>query len=869
MKKYKKLIIAIFVILLFYTTFSYAACIRTPLPIAAGRTIIVETVDQLHKAVYKANKNGKTTIFLKDGHYLLEKPLIIKGKNISVRSYLGDSEDVIIKGKGMRGEVTHIFLVQNDNFVLADLTIGWVKHHAIQVHGEKGVKNVTIHNVHFVNTGQQMLKVSTSSKNKKRAEKGLVEWSSFKFTDGFASQSYTGGIDAHNAIDWIVRNNHFSGIKSPDKGLAEHAIHFWNGSENTLVEKNVITNSDRGIGFGLGKKGHTGGIIRNNMVLTNRDIGIGLESSPGTQIYNNTVFTENYGNSIEYRFLKTKEVIIQNNLVNKNISSRNGGQAKLSNNIDYANKRWFVNSEKGDLHLRTGLSNIVDQGRAITGQIHDIDCDIKFKGHGVDIGADEYQGEINKNIKIKPPSKLKKAYDDSMVFAKRLGNYVQNNYLTNDSSSGNIPVKQKKIETGAKFDTAAREYEGLDDLPLILIDNLEYIGGFRIKSGTYGESRTGYSVGKIAYNSDSHSIFLAGHAHHNAIAEFKIPKVVLSEKLKDLNLTPEPVQSFAKVLHRTDTGNTQKLDKIGGMEYIKGELLVHAYEYYDGNNNNNDTTLVVRDAGNLENSNIDGFFKFSGKAHEVLWVSPIPNKLQTLFGGDYLSGASSAIPINGRSSMGPSAFVLNSKDIINNQDTNLLIDTKKVLDFSLSHIMSQTKSGWLSFADWRGAIQYNYSGKRPAGKAFVKVYDKNLVGNNNLWTEESSAYYGLIIPGTRTYAVFGTSAMHLSGGGYKITQKNGKTCGGPCQFDPDDKYNYYWFFDVADLLEVKKGKKLSYEVKPYAYGLFEIPFKSFIQGGTFNSADEIIYFSLPSADRNQSRFEASPVIIAYKLKSKK
>jgi hypothetical protein len=406
----------------------------------------------------------------------------------------------------------------------------------------------------------------------------------------------------------------------------------------------------------------------------------------------------------------------------------------------------------------------------------------------------------------------------------------------------------------------------LSQLPLLTINNLEYIGGFRIKKGSSGDSRIGFTDGKIAYNNKHHSLFITGFNHDNAIAEFSIPPLVNSDQLEQLPIS-QSRQEFSTIFLRSITDNPQKLNRIGGMEYIRGQLLVHAYEYYDANNNNTHTSLVIRQADNLKKSPIDGFFKLLGKAHQILWISPIPKSLQVLLGGDYISGASSSMPINGRASMGPSAFVLNSVDIIDHPFSDALISTIKLLDFSLTHIMSKTASGWLPFSQWKGRIQYNYSGKRPAGKEFPKVYNKSLVTDNDLWTEESSAHYGLLIPNTRTYAVFGYSGMHHSGGGYKITQNNGYLCAGPCPYDPKDKDNYYWFFDIKDLLAVKQGKKFAYEVKPYQYGVFNTAFnQSLIQGGTFNSEDGIIYFSLPKADKLQSRYEPPPIILAYKIK---
>jgi hypothetical protein len=72
---------------------------------------------------------------------------------------------------------------------------------------------------------------------------------------------YTGGIDAHQARDWVVRANRFTGIYCEDGEVAEHAIHFWTGSRDTLIENNVIVNCSRGIGLGLVQSGAASPLI--------------------------------------------------------------------------------------------------------------------------------------------------------------------------------------------------------------------------------------------------------------------------------------------------------------------------------------------------------------------------------------------------------------------------------------------------------------------------------------------------------------------------------------------------------------------------------------------------------------------------------
>lgn len=313
-----------------------------PLPPATGKTVTVGTVKELKNALEDANATGgNVTILLRDGTYEFEGFMRAARKtasHITIRSLSGDRDKVILKGQGFGGYTSHIFWVSGDYTTIADLTVGWVANHPIQVFGENDPDNLLIHNVRFVDGGEQLLKVSfAEDRRDSKPENGIVECSLFEYSAGIGPQWYIGGIDVHNAVNWIIRDNVFRGIRSPTSDWAEHAIHFWNGSQGSVVERNIIINSDRGIGFGLGKDGHTGGTIRNNLLYHNEsrgDVGIGLESAPGAKVYDNRIFHKHdYPNAIEYRFARTTGVEIKNNTTNKRIQKRDNGEAVLENNV--------------------------------------------------------------------------------------------------------------------------------------------------------------------------------------------------------------------------------------------------------------------------------------------------------------------------------------------------------------------------------------------------------------------------------------------------------------------------------------------------------------------------------------------------------
>ncbi|GAK57064.1 hypothetical protein U27_04028 [Candidatus Vecturithrix granuli] len=361
--------------------------------VSIGTQVIVSTVQEFWNAINQAeSQGGNMTILIEDGTYEIASPShypYIEVNNVIFRSRSGNRASVVLTGGGMRatGDTENVFGVVGNNITIADLTIGECGNHGISVNGD----NLFVHNVRIYNTYEQMLKGTDAGDG---ADNGIVQCSLFEYPDGIGPQFYIGGIDVHEGNDWIVRDNTFRYIKSPDPSpdfLAEHAIHFWNASADTRVERNRITNCDRGIGFGLGSSSHSGGLIVNNMVHTTRDVGIGLETSPNTQVYNNSVYTQNYSNSIEYRFAATTGVKIYNNLTNAAISDRSSGSsADLRNNRTTAQASWFVGATSGDLHLAALRTDVVDQGLTISAVTVDYDRQTRPQGAAYDIGADEF-----------------------------------------------------------------------------------------------------------------------------------------------------------------------------------------------------------------------------------------------------------------------------------------------------------------------------------------------------------------------------------------------------------------------------------------------------------------------------------------------
>ena len=372
----------------------------TPCNLVIGNTVNVSSVTQFKNAINQANANGgNMTILIADGTYQVASTSsypYITASNIVIRSLSGNRDAVTLTGGGMVNVAPNTengISCIGDNITIADLTIRDVGNHGISVNGD----NLMVHNVKIQNAFEQLIKGTTGGGG---SDNSTVQCSLLEYPGGVGPQFYIGGLDIHEGDNWLVSDNIFRNIASPSGSLAEHAVHFWDFSTNNTVERNAIYNCDRGIGFGLGSSPNDGGIIRNNMIYNDGtglfdDVGISLETSPNTKVYNNTIYIE-YSNAIEYRFASTNNVEITNNLTNKAIQSRNSGQATLTSNYTNAQANWFQDITTGNLRTPSIINDITDQGITIPTDITmDIDKTPRPQGSGLDIGAFEFNNTLS------------------------------------------------------------------------------------------------------------------------------------------------------------------------------------------------------------------------------------------------------------------------------------------------------------------------------------------------------------------------------------------------------------------------------------------------------------------------------------------
>ena len=299
----------------------------------ASEVEIVSTANELMATSGPGQADG-LTVLIKDGDYQIHRRIIIDGNGVTYKSISNNPSKVILRGNGHSGAVKNVFSIQSNRVYLQGLSLGEVTWHAIQIHGENNADHIFLQNLVLFDTGQQMIKGSFDRKKPDdHTDFGLIENCRFEFTQGFAFQSYTGGIDIHRGENWVVKNNRFLNIRTKGKGLTEGAVHFWNSSRNARIIDNTIENCDRGILLGLDNSSHTTALVQGNRIHTVKDTGIYLCNATDIQVFDNSIFIDSsYPNAIEYRFPGSRNIIIKNNRLNAAISSRNGGQAQVTGN---------------------------------------------------------------------------------------------------------------------------------------------------------------------------------------------------------------------------------------------------------------------------------------------------------------------------------------------------------------------------------------------------------------------------------------------------------------------------------------------------------------------------------------------------------
>lgn len=382
--------------------------------------VAVETAQELADACW--NLTSDTAIVIAPGTYDLASVSFPNGQdgrltvgrygapmisNIQIRGATGDPDDVVILGGGMTDPVVPFgFQVFTATDVLiADLSIGGVYYHTIAIQNDQGAQRVRLYHCRLFDAGEQIVKGNRG--NNPGAEDVVIEYCDVFLSEGAIEHPdlgycYTNAIDAIGGHRWMIRDNLIRGIYCQNGALAGPAILMWQGSTDTIVERNTFLDCSRGVSLGLvNSDDHAGGMVRNNFFRWNPDAAYVVDvpiytTSPGSRIFHNSILTHGlYGAAVEVRFPGAVAVEVRGNLMDGPVVSRDGAAPATTDNLTDALPGWFVDETMGDLHLLESAAPAIDQMDPLTGCEDDFDGVVRpTSSSSVDLGADEVEGPI-------------------------------------------------------------------------------------------------------------------------------------------------------------------------------------------------------------------------------------------------------------------------------------------------------------------------------------------------------------------------------------------------------------------------------------------------------------------------------------------
>ncbi len=385
-----------------------------PLAAPSGAVIDVGPSDSANLASIVGDAAAGTTLRFAAGTYAVPGILQLRQAGVTIRSADDDAGSVIFDGGYT---VPEIFQVNANDVTIAHVTVTHAVDHLVHVSTAGQGEDVTgfrLYGVRMIDSGEQFLKVNPGGDGG-YVDAGRVECSTFEMTaegrqhvESCCGGCYTGGIDTHSGRGWVVAGNRFEGIHCENGGLAEHAIHFWRGARDTVVEDNTIIDCARGVGFGLagGQNrtysddpypgldiAHYDGVIRNNVIYASNDFfdtGVELQSARTPLVIHNTVVTPGgaaFFSSIDCRFPETNALVV-NNLTTR-ITTRDSATADFQSNLEETPLSYFADEAGHDFHLTDAATDALgqgvpnpDAGLDIDGQAHDATTP--------DRGADEH-----------------------------------------------------------------------------------------------------------------------------------------------------------------------------------------------------------------------------------------------------------------------------------------------------------------------------------------------------------------------------------------------------------------------------------------------------------------------------------------------
>ncbi|MGD9948947.1 MAG: hypothetical protein AB7U29_10765 [Desulfobulbus sp.] len=398
---------------------------------------------------------------------------------------------------------------------------------------------------------------------------------------------------------------------------------------------------------------------------------------------------------------------------------------------------------------------------------------------------------------------------------------------------------------------------------LIQQQNLTYKGAFRVPRGYLGGDSKIWTMGSggrgITYNPANNSLILSGSNKEKLAIEISVPTPIISTNITSLN-TASVLQVPGNVTNgmwnylQADGSYTENGGSVGSFLVYNNKLIGNVYAYYAEDTSGYVSHFTASLNWATTGSNFSGFKRVginpvSSVAANGGWVGGfmclVPSDWRAKLGYTALTG-NGAIPIINRSSMGPSIWGFSPDDIGTKEPIFAEIYTGYTADHPTIG----------SYAT--GSLQYNLVTSLagmvfPAGSDSVLVFGGHGLGEDG----KGKGCYGQ-----------GTSDPALHRTPYEGTIY--------C-YDPGDlnkgghAYPYVyqvWAYDAKDFLDVKNGIKKYWEIVPYSYWSFTLPFspsKKVLGGVAYDPRSQRLFVSQLSSDFLADQYEPNPIIHVFSL----
>jgi hypothetical protein len=373
-------------------------------------------------------------------------------------------------------------------------------------------------------------------------------------------------------------------------------------------------------------------------------------------------------------------------------------------------------------------------------------------------------------------------------------------------------------------------------LPLITLDQLQYLGGFRLPATIANGDHFAYGGKMLTYNPGRNSLFVGSNTGN--VAEITIPAPVNSADISALPFASY-LQGFADLTEGHLTDIFPNMVSVDGLMVYGNRLYGSAYIYYDANNVQSFSHFSH--SLNLQEPSFSGWSQVweSRKSGYVAgFMSPLPSEWHAALGAPAITGQC-CIPIVSRTSLGPAAFGFDPAQI-----GQPVVSATPYVYYTMDH---PTLGLWASSNPTYGAT--------------------TQIGGMT------------VIPGTRTVLYVGGNGVgpHCYGGGtddparHLTYDEHGLLlCYDPTSTDKGSHaypYNYQmWAYDLNDFAAVKAGTKQPWEVVPYGVWPLSFPIsemKARMGGITYDAQRKTLYVSQLRADRDGYSYRA--IIHAYRI----